>query len=29
LNPVVGPFGTVEYYKVLVRRSENQAVDLW
>ena len=28
LNPVVGPFGTVEYYKVLVRRSENQAVDL-
>jgi hypothetical protein len=28
LNPVVGPFGTVEYYKVLIRRSENQAADL-
>jgi hypothetical protein len=28
LNPVVGPFGKVEYYKVLVRRSENQAADL-
>jgi hypothetical protein len=28
LNPIVGPFGSVEYYKVLVRRSENQAVDL-
>lgn len=28
LNPVVGPFGTVEYYKVLLRRSENQAADL-
>jgi hypothetical protein len=28
LNPVVGPFGMVEYYKVLVRRSENQAADL-
>jgi hypothetical protein len=27
-NPIVGPFGTVEYYKVLIRRSENQAVDL-
>lgn len=28
LNPIVGPFGTVEYYKVLLRRSENQAADL-
>ena len=28
LNPIVGPFGTIEYYKVLVRRSENQAADL-
>jgi hypothetical protein len=28
LNPVVGPFGKVEYFKVLIRRSENQAVDL-
>jgi hypothetical protein len=28
LNPIVGPFGKVEYYKVILRRSENQAVDL-
>ena len=28
LNPIVGPFGTVEYYKIVLRRSENQAVDL-
>jgi hypothetical protein len=28
LNPIVGPFGKVEYYHVLLRRSENQAVDL-
>jgi hypothetical protein len=28
LNPIVGPFGTIEYYKVLIRRSENQAADL-
>ena len=28
VEPFVGPFGTVEYYKVVVRRSENQAVDL-
>lgn len=28
LNPIVGPFGSVEYYKVVIRRSENQAVDL-
>lgn len=27
-DPVVGPFGSVEYYKVVLRRSENQAVDL-
>lgn len=27
-NPIVGPFGTTEYYKVLIRRSENQAADL-
>jgi len=25
---VVGPFGNVEYYKVVLRRSENQASDL-
>jgi hypothetical protein len=28
INPVVGPFGKTEYYKVLLRRSENQAADL-
>jgi hypothetical protein len=28
LNPIVGPFVKVEYYKVVLRRSENQAVDL-
>jgi len=28
LNPIVGPFGKVEYYKIILRRSENQAVDL-
>jgi hypothetical protein len=27
-EPVVGPFGNVEYYKVVLRRSENQAGDL-
>lgn len=28
-EPIVGPFGGVEYYKVVLRRSENQGVDLW
>jgi hypothetical protein len=28
VEPFVGPFGSTEYYKVVVRRSENQAVDL-
>lgn len=27
-EPVVGPFGSVEYYKLVIRRSENQAVDI-
>jgi hypothetical protein len=27
-EPVVGPFGNVEYYKIVLRRSENQASDL-
>jgi hypothetical protein len=27
-EPIVGPFGGVEYYKVVLRRSENQGVDL-
>jgi len=28
LEPIVGPFGNVEYHKLVVRRSENQASDL-
>jgi hypothetical protein len=28
VEPFVGPFGSVEYYKLVIRRSENQAVDL-
>jgi hypothetical protein len=28
LNPVIGAFGKTEYYKLILRRSENQAVDL-
>jgi hypothetical protein len=28
LEPFVGPFGDIEYYKVVVRRSENQAANL-
>ena len=28
-EPLVGPFGSIEYYKLVLRRSENQAVDLW
>lgn len=28
LDPFVGPFGDTEYYKVVIRRSENQAVDV-
>lgn len=27
-QPIVGPFGGVEYYKVIIRRSENQGVDV-
>jgi hypothetical protein len=27
-EPVVGPFGSVEYYRLVIRRSENQAVGL-
>lgn len=27
-NPVVGPFGSIEYYNLIIRRSENQATDL-
>lgn len=28
ITPIVGPFGSTEYYKVVIRRSENQAVDV-
>lgn len=28
-EPILGPFGDIEYYKVVIRRSENQATDLW
>lgn len=28
IEPFVNPFGTVEYYKVVLRRSENQGTDL-
>ena len=27
-NPIVGAFGTTEYYKLVIRRSDNQAIDL-
>jgi hypothetical protein len=27
-EPFAGPFGNVEYFKVVIRRSENQAVDV-
>lgn len=28
LEPFVGPFGSVEHYNLVIRRSENQAVDV-
>lgn len=27
-EPTVGPFGSVDYYKLVIRRSENQAADV-
>lgn len=27
-EPLVGPFGNIEYYRLIIKRSENQAVDL-
>ena len=27
-EPIVGPFGHTEYYRVLIRRSENQGADI-
>ena len=29
LEPFVGPFGNVEYFRLTIRRSENQAVEIW
>ncbi len=28
VEPFVGPFGSIEYYKIVLRRSENQAADI-
>jgi len=28
-NPYSGLFGKTEYYKIIIKRSDNQAVDLW
>lgn len=28
-EPILGPFGNIEYYKLIIKRSENQATDLW
>ena len=28
-EPFVGPFGNLDHYNLVIRRSENQAVDLW
>lgn len=27
-DPIVGPFGSIEYYKIILSRSENQAADI-
>jgi hypothetical protein len=27
-EPIINPFGNIEYYKLVIRRSENQATDL-
>lgn len=27
-NPIVGPFGSLDYYKVVISRSDNQAADI-
>jgi len=29
LSPYSGLFGKTEYYKIIIKRSDNQAVDLW
>lgn len=28
IEPYMGPFGNVEYYSIIIRRSENQSVDI-
>lgn len=28
IDPILGPFGNIEYYKLIIRRSENQATDI-
>jgi hypothetical protein len=28
IEPYMGPFGSVEYYSIIIRRSENQSVDI-
>ena len=28
-EPILNPFGEIDYYRVVIRRSENQATDLW
>lgn len=28
-EPFFGPFGTIDFYRIVIRRSENQAGDLW
>jgi len=28
-SPVIGPFGDPDYYALVIRRSENQASDIW
>ncbi len=28
-EPFMGPFGTIDFYRVVIRRSENQAGDIW
>ena len=27
-DPIIGPFGSVDYYRITLKRSENQAVDI-
>jgi hypothetical protein len=29
MNPVIGAFGSTEYYKLVIKRSDNQAIDIW